>query len=246
LTIYLPPSGQGNGMGVVVCPGGGYGTVAMGHEGHAIGAWLTSFGVAAFIVDYRHRGKGYGFPAPLQDAQRAIRTVRTRASGWHVDPHRIGIMGFSAGGHLASTAGTHFDDGDRQAADTVERASSRPDFMILCYPVIALGEPFTHRGSQINLLGKNADPALIRSLSNEKQVTSKTPPTFLWHTSEDQTVPPENSLQFYRSLQRAHVPAELHIYAHGRHGLGLAKDVPGTSAWPEACKVWMAGLFKRP
>ncbi|MFV2067965.1 MAG: alpha/beta hydrolase [Pirellulales bacterium] len=241
LTIYLPPSEQANGAAVVVCPGGGYGGVAMDHEGHAIGKWFTSFGVAALIVDYRHRGKGYGHPAPLQDAQRAIRTVRARASEWHIDPHRIGIMGFSAGGHLASTAGTHFDGGNPQATDLVERASSRPDFMILCYAVIALDEPFTHRGSQINLVGKDADPALVKSLSNEKQVTAETPPTFLWHTSEDQSVPAENSLQFYRALQRAHVPAELHIYAHGRHGVGLAASVPGTSAWPEACRAWMAG-----
>ena len=248
LTVYLPSGEQANGAAVVVCPGGGYGAVAMDHEGHAIGKWFTSFGVAAFIVDYRHRGKGYGHPAPLQDAQRAIRTVRAGASRWRIDPQRIGIMGFSAGGHLASTAGTHFDSGDPQAADPVERASSRPDFMILCYAVIALGEPFTHRGSQENLIGKNADPALVRSLSNEKQVTADTPPTFLWHTSEDHAVPAENSVQFYRALQRARVPAELHIYAHGRHGLGLARGVPGTSAWPEACKAWLAGqgLLKRP
>lgn len=241
LIVYLPTPEQANGAAVVVCPGGGYGGLAIDHEGLAIARWFNRFGVAAAIVDYRHRGKGYGHPAPLQDAQRAMRTVRAQAARWHVDPRRIGIMGFSAGGHLASTAGTHYDKGDSDADDPVERVSSRPDFMILCYPVIALGQPYTHRGSQKNLLGDHPDPALVQSLSNERQVTADTPPTFLMHTSEDRTVPPENSVQFYRALQHAGVPAELHIYAHGRHGVGLAKDVPGTSAWPDACRAWMAG-----
>jgi acetyl esterase/lipase len=239
LTIYLADPDKATGAAVVICPGGGYGGLAMNHEGHQIAQWFNSFGVAGIIVEYRHRGKGYGHPAPLEDAQRAIRTVRSRAAEWKIDPAKIGIMGFSAGGHLASTAGTHFDKGNSQAADPVERVSSRPDFMILCYPVIAFNEPFTHRGSQNNLLGKNADPKLVESLSNEKQVTSETPPTFLFHTDADTGVPAENSLSFYMALRRAKVPAELHVFQVGPHGLGLAASVPGTSAWPKCCEEWM-------
>lgn len=239
LTIYLPEAAQANGAAVVICPGGGYGGVAMSHEGHAIGQWLNSFGVAGFIVDYRHRKKGYGHPAPLQDAQRAVRTVRARAAEWKVDPGRIGILGFSAGGHLASTAGTHFDAGRGDDPDPVQRVSSRPDFMVLCYAVLAFDEPYTHRGSQTNLLGKEADAELVRSLSNEKQVTAQTPPTFLWHTNEDKGVPPENSVAFYQALRKAGVPAELHIFEKGRHGVGLGADIPGTSLWPKCCQEWM-------
>jgi len=246
LTIYLPQTATAAGSAVVICPGGGYGHVAIDHEGHAIAKWLNSIGVAGFILDYRHRQRGYGHPAPLNDVQRAIRTVRARSSEWKIDPGRIGVMGFSAGGHLASTAGTHFDKGAADAKDPIQRAGCRPDFMILCYPVIALDEPYSHRGSQINLLGKDADPGLIRSLSNEKQVTSETPPTFLFHTDEDKGVPAENSVFFYLALRRAGVPAELHIYQHGRHGVGLAcqppRMVPGTSSWPGRCEDWMRGL----
>lgn len=226
---------------VVICPGGGYGHLAMDHEGHQIAAWMNSLGIAAFICDYRHRGKGYGHPAPLQDAQRAIRTVRGRAAEWHVDPQKVGILGFSAGGHLASTAATHFDAGESSADDPIERFSSRPDFAILCYPVIALGEPYTHRGSQRNLLGEEATPALVRSLSNEKQVTPETPPTFLWHTHGDRGVPAENSVQFYLACRRHNVPAELHIYEQGGHGVGLAKQIPGTADWPQRCAEWLRG-----
>jgi acetyl esterase/lipase len=242
LTALLPDESKAVGTAVVICPGGGYGGLATDHEGKQIGEWLNSFGVAGFMLEYRHRGRGYGHPAPLQDAQRAIRTVRANAEKWKIDPHKIGIMGFSAGGHLASTAGTHFDAGDPNAADAIERVSCRPDFMILCYAVIALGEPYTHRGSQENLLGKDAAPELIESLSNEKQVTAETPPTFLFHTDEDTAVPAENSVQFYLALRRAKVPAELHIYRAGRHGVGLAKNLPGASDWPKECEAWMHGL----
>jgi acetyl esterase/lipase len=213
----------------------------MGHEGHEIGQWLNSIGVAGFICDYRHRGKGYGHPAPLLDAQRAIRTVRARAEEFGVAPDRVGILGFSAGGHLASTVATHFDAGSPDADDAIDLASCRPDFAILCYPVIAFGEGYTHAGSQRNLLGEDADPKLIEKFSNEKQVTGETPPTFLWHTSEDRGVPPENSVQFYLALVREQVPAELHIFEQGRHGLGLARDVPGASSWPGLCETWMRG-----
>lgn len=240
LTIY-PAAAKRAGAGIVICPGGGYGFTAMDHEGHQIAAWLNSFGVTGLILDYRHRKRGYGHPAPLQDAQRAIRYARYHASDYHIDPKRIGILGFSAGGHLASTAATHFDPGDPQATDPVERVSCRPDFAILCYAVIALGEPITHRGSQENLLGKDASEELVRSLSNEKQVTSQTPPTFLWHTDEDKAVPSENSVLFYLACRRAGVPAELHIFRTGRHGLGLAKDTPGTNQWPVLCEAWLRG-----
>jgi acetyl esterase/lipase len=239
LIVYPAPSDSNTGAAVVICPGGGYGHLAMGHEGHDIAKWLNSFGVTGAICDYRHRGKGYGHPAPLQDAQRAIRTVRTRAAEWGVNPQRIGILGFSAGGHLASTAATHFDAGDDKAVDPIQRVSCRPDFAILCYAVIAFDEPFTHRGSQNNLLGKEPPAELVRSLSNEKQVTPQTPPTFLWHTDEDTGVPPENSNVFYAALKKAKVPAELHVFARGRHGLGLALDVPGTNQWSKLCEAWL-------
>lgn len=239
LTIFLPDKSKANGAAVVICPGGGYGHLAVDHEGKQIAEWLNSLGMAGFVLEYRHRGHGYGHPAPLQDAQRAIRTVRARAAEWNVNPEKIGIMGFSAGGHLASTAGTHFDKGDPQAADTIDRASCRPDFMILCYPVIAFGEPYTHRGSQNNLIGADAPAEMVKSLSNEKQVTPDTPPTFLFHTDEDKTVSPENSIQFYLALRRAKVPAELHIYQKGGHGTGLARQVPGTCNWPKACEEWL-------
>jgi acetyl esterase/lipase len=242
LIVSLPEAEKANGTAVVICPGGGYGGLAMDHEGKQFAEWFNSLGIAAFICDYRHRGKGYGHPAPLQDAQRAIRTVRARAAEWKVDPQKIGIIGFSAGGHLVSTVGTHFDAGDPKAEDPIQRASCRPDFMILCYPVIAFDEPYTHRGSQKNLLGDNADPELVRSLSNEKQVKSDTPPTFLFHTDGDEGVPAENSVMFYLALRRAGVPAEMHIYRVGRHGLGLAKNQPGAENWPKQCEDWMRGL----
>ena len=244
LIIHLPPADKANGVAVVVCPGGGYGHLAMDHEGQQIADWFNSFGVAAFICDYRHRGKGYGHPAPLMDAQQAIRTARARAKEFRLDPKHIGIMGFSAGGHLASTAGTHFDAGDAESADPIARVSSRPDFMILCYPVIAFDEPFSHRGSQRNLLGENPEAALVRSLSNEKQITPETPPTFLFHTDEDKGVPAENSVMFYLALRRAGVPAEMHIYRVGRHGLGLAGETPGARHWPKQCEDWMRSLLK--
>lgn len=241
LIAYLPNQRTATGTAVVICPGGGYGTLAMDHEGHEIARWLNSLGVAAFICDYRHRGKGYGHPAPLLDAQRAIRTVRARAEELGIDAERVGILGFSAGGHLASSAATHFDGGDPDADDPVDRVRCRPDFAILCYPVIAFGEPYTHRGSQRNLLGEDPRPELVETLSSEKQVTPETPPTFLWHTSEDRGVPPENSVQFYLALRRANVPAELHIYERGRHGLGLARDIPSVASWPRRCEDWMRG-----
>jgi acetyl esterase/lipase len=237
LIIYLPDKPMG--VGIVICPGGGYGGLAIDHEGHQIGRWLNEHGIAGFICDYRHRGKGYGHPAPLADAQRAIRTVRSRANEFAVDPSKVGILGFSAGGHLTSTAVTHFDAGEAKSDDPIQRTSCRPNFGILCYPVIAFDQPYTHRGSQRNLLGEGAAPELIVSLSNDKQVTDQTPPCFLWHTWEDKGVPPENSVVFYQALLAQKIPAEMHIYEKGPHGLGLAKDTPGTSTWPASCLAWL-------
>lgn len=248
LIIYLPEKDKAVGAAVVICPGGGYGFLAMDHEGHQIAQWLNSHGVAGLILDYRHRNKGYMHPAPMLDVQRAIRWVRAHADRLGVQPDRIGVLGFSAGGHLASTAATHFDTGDPHAADPVDRVSCRPDFAVLCYPVIMFDEKETHRGSQRNLLGDDPDPALVRSMSSEKQVTPETPPTFLWTTHEDSGVPPENSVQFYLALRRAGVPGELHVFEKGKHGLGLAQGVPGTELWPTACIEWMKnrGLLEPP
>lgn len=238
LTIYAPDDNQANGTAVIVCPGGGYGHLATGHEGHDIGEWFKSRGITAFVLRYRIAPR-YHHPAPISDAQRAIRLVRARAAEWHVKPDQIGIMGFSAGGHLASTAGTHFDDGQPDAPDAIDRVSCRPDFLILCYPVISLNSEYTHGGSRQNLLGKEADPKLVASLSNETQVGSRTPPTFMFHTNEDTPVPPENSVLFYLALRKAKVPAELHIYERGPHGVGLAKSDPVLSTWTDRLSDWL-------
>jgi acetyl esterase/lipase len=242
LTVWLPEKEKRVPTAVIICPGGGYDHLATDHEGKQVARWLNSLGVTAFVLEYRHQGRGYRHPAPLQDAQRAIRTVRARAEEFGVRPDAIGILGFSAGGHLASTAGTHFDAGDPKATDPIERVGCRPDFMVLCYPVIAMGEPYTHRGSQKKLLGKNPDPKLVRLLSNEKQVTKDTPPTFLFTTTEDKSVPPENSVRFYLALRKAGVPAELHVYEKGRHGQGLfrgKRHLPATDTWPTMCENWL-------
>jgi len=223
LTTYLPATPAGT--AVVVCPGGGYRHLAMDHEGKQIAEWLNSLGIAAFVLKYR-LGDRYRHPAPLQDAQRAIRMVRERAAGLGVKPDRIGIWGFSAGGHLASTAATHFD------------AASRPDFLILGYPVVSFTTPYTHKGSRAALLGENPDPKLVESLSNENQVTPQTPPTFLFHTNEDKGVPAENSVMFYLALRKAGVPAEMHIYERGNPGVGLAQKDPILSTWPPRLADW--------
>ncbi|HYE97474.1 MAG TPA: alpha/beta hydrolase [Planctomycetota bacterium] len=247
-TIHVyAAKGEGARPAVVVCPGGGYGMLAKGHEGHDIAVWLNARGASAFVLTYRHAPR-YRHPVPMLDVQRAIRTVRARAAEWRVDPARIGVWGFSAGGHLASTAATKFDDGRPDAEDPVERASCRPDFAILSYPVIAFGEPYTHRGSQKNLLGdKWEDPELVRLLSSEKQVTERTPPCFLFHTTTDAPVPPENSLVFYQALRKAKVPAELHVYEQGPHGVGLGNDRhPELKSWPDRLAGWLRvrGIFR--
>jgi acetyl esterase/lipase len=246
LTVFQPPADKANGTAVVICPGGGYGFLAKDHEGKQVAEWFNQRGVTAFMLLYRIAPR-YRHPAPLQDAQRAIRTVRARAKEWNIDPKRIGIMGFSAGGHLASTAGTHFDDGKADADDPIDKVSCRPDFLILCYPVITFDPPFAHMGSRNNLLGKDQDAKLVESLCNEKQVTDKTPPTFLFHTDADKGVVPENSVLFYLALKKAKVPAELHIYEKGNHGVGLAKGDPILSTWSDRLNGWLEtrGLLKK-
>jgi acetyl esterase/lipase len=240
LTAYLPPADRATGTAIVVCPGGGYGALALGHEGKDIAAWLTQRGVAAFVLKYR-LGPRYRHPAPLQDAQRALRTVRARAKEWGVEPTRVGIWGFSAGGHLASTAATQFDAGKPEDPDPIERQGCRPDFAILSYPVITLVPPYAHMGSRRNLLGDRPDEKLVASLCNERRVTARTPPTFLFHTSADTAVPPENSVLFYLALRKFKVPAELHVFEKGRHGVGLAPRDPILSAWPGLLEHWLKG-----
>jgi acetyl esterase/lipase len=246
LSIYLPPAERTTGTAVVVCPGGAYRALAMDHEGRQVAEWLNSFGVAAFVLKYRIAPR-YHHPAPMMDAQRGVRTVRARAREWGIDPARIGILGFSAGGHLASTAGTYFDAGQPEADDPIDRAGSRPDFMVLVYPVISFTTEYTHQGSRNNLLGPSPSAELLHQFSNETQVTPQTPPTFLIHTSGDKGVPAENSVLFYLALRRANVPAEMHIFEEGEHGFGLAPQDPVLSAWPNLCKAWMErrGLLKK-
>jgi acetyl esterase/lipase len=237
--VYLPPADKANGTAVVICPGGGYVNVAMDHEGHQVAQWLNKHGVAAAVLKYR-LGPRYNHPVELGDAQRAIRYVRAHAKEWNIDPQRVGILGFSAGGHLASTAGTHFDPVWNDPNDAVDKQPARPDFMVLLYPVIRLDGPYAHVGSRINLLGKTPPPELVESLNNDKQVTAKTPPTFLAHTSADTGVPPQNSVEFYLALMKNKVPAELHIYEKGKHGLGLGGETAFAS-WTERCLAWMKG-----
>lgn len=237
LTLYIASQNKVP-TGVIVCPGGGYAHLAMSYEGTDIAKWLNTMGISGFVLKYR-LGPKYHHPVELEDAQRAIRYVRAHAAEFGIDPHRIGIWGFSAGGHLASSAGTHFDSGTPNSLDPIDRESSRPDFMILSYPVITFEEPYAHRGSRDALLGPNPDPALIELLSNEEHVTKDTPPTFLFHTSDDPVVPVQNSINFYLALRRAGVPAEIHIYEHGRHGVGLAQDMPELSTWPTLLANWL-------
>lgn len=236
LTPYLPPKDKMTGAAIIVCPGGGYAHLA-DHEGQPVAEWLNTLGVTAFVLKYR-LGPRYHHPAPMQDAARAIRIVRARASEWGLDPQRIGILGFSAGGHLASTAGTHFDSGKPDAPDVIERVSSKPNLMILIYPVITMRDQ-THAGSKKNLLGDQPSPELVALLSNEEQVTKETPPTFLVHTMNDSAVPVENSLLFVSALRKAGVPFEFHLYERGPHGFGLGGKDPILTTWPDRCADWL-------
>jgi acetyl esterase/lipase len=243
LTVYLPAKDVANGTAVVVCPGGGYSGRATGHEGTQIADWLTKRGVAAFVLKYRTASeskiKPPLEPGPMLDVQRAIRTVRANAEKYGIDPKRVGVWGFSAGGHLASTAATHFDDGDKDAADPIAKQSCRPDFAILSYPVITMTEK-THGGSKNNLLGPNPDPKKVDFYSNEKQVTDKTPPTFLFHTVEDKAVPIENSRMFKAACEKAGVPVELVEYEKGQHGVGLGLGAKFPYAeWSVKLEEWL-------
>jgi acetyl esterase/lipase len=238
IRIYPAEAGKATGACVVVLPGGGYTHLATDHEGQQVARWLNSIGVTAAVVTYR-LGPKYHYPAQLQDAQRGIRYVREHATELKIDPQRVGIMGFSAGGHLASTVATHFDPGESASQDPVARQSSRPDFCILGYPVISLKSSFTHSGSKKNLLGENPDPALVEKLSNETQVTKETPPTFIFHTYEDKGVPVENALVYFAALRQHQVPAEMHIYQMGPHGVGLAPKNPVLSTWKERLADWL-------
>lgn len=239
--LPFPASPDNNtGCAVVVCPGGGYGGLAMDHEGHQIVSWLNNRGINAWILRYRLGSKGYHHPIQQGDVLRAIRIVRSVAVAHGVDTDRIGVWGFSAGGHLASTAATHFDQGNSDANDPIDRLSSRPDFAVLCYPVITMDMTFTHQGSRRNLLGPNQnDTELVELMSNEKQVTEDTPPTFIFHTTEDQAVPVRNAIEFYLALQQHRIASELHVYQKGRHGVGLAADDPILSTWPGRLEDWL-------
>lgn len=238
LTVFLPSGVNATKTGVVVAPGGGYTHLAMAKEGTDIAHWLNERGVAAFVLKYR-LGPTYHNPVELEDAQRAIRMVRANAAEYGIAPDHLGMWGFSAGGHLTATAGTHFDAGNPSATDVIDRQSSRPDFLILAYPVITMMDPYVHKGSRQYLLGDNPDTALEQSMSAELQVTKDTPPTFLFATTDDGTVPVMNSVMFYSALVKAGVPAEMHLFQHGGHGAGLAAANPQLNVWPDLLIKWM-------
>ncbi len=240
ITVHRPA--KANGTAVVICPGGGYGGLVTGAEGHGIAKWLNGHGITGVVLEYRLPAGRH--QVPLLDAQRAIRTVRANAKDWEIDPARIGIIGFSAGGHLASTAATHFDDGDSKGTDPVDRVSCRPDFAILVYPVITM-DATTHQGSRNNLLGKDPSPKLIELYSNEKQVTAKTPPTFLAHAKDDKAVVSANSQMFYDALQRHKVPSKYLELPSGGHGLNGYQG-PMWDAWQEQSLAWLIELKRLP
>jgi acetyl esterase/lipase len=236
IAVYKAP--RPNGTAILVFPGGAYGALASVHEGRQWAYWYNAMGITAFVVKYR-LGPRYHHPIEIGDAQRAIRTVRARAAEFGVSADRIGIMGFSAGGHLVSTAATHFDAGLADAKDPIDRASSRPDFLILGYPVISFDPAITHAGSVRNLLGDRPDATLVENLSNDLQVTARTPPTFLFHTANDAAVPVENSIRFFQALRKAGVPAELHVFENGPHGVGMALSDPALAKWTELLAGWL-------
>lgn len=239
LTVFLPAKTSGRVPAIVIFPGGGYGMLAFEHEGINLARWFAERGVAAFVLRYRLPVNGYRHPVPLHDAQRSLRLVRARAAEWNIDPAKVGIIGFSAGGHLASTVVTHFDAGSDTAKDPVDRQSCRPDFGVLVYPVISLQEGITHSGSKLNLLGPDPDPTTVRSLSNETQVTPQTPPTLLVHSVDDGAVLIEHSLLMLAALQKAGIPSELHEYPTGGHGFGFgAKDDHSPAGWLDRVYDW--------
>ena len=238
IRLYRPVAGTATGSAIVICPGGSYRMLA-DHEGHAIAVWLNTLGVTAIVLRYR-LAPAYHYPAQFQDVARAMRTVRARAVEWGIDPRRIGVMGFSAGGHLASTIATHFDAGDPAATDPIDRVSSRPDIAVLAYPVISMREGITHAGSRRNLIGDTPAPELVALLSNETRVTPDTPATFLFHTVDDPVVPVENAQLFAAALRSMKVPYELHLFEHGPHGVGLAPGDPVLGTWPVLLRNWLS------
>jgi acetyl esterase/lipase len=247
ITVYLPTRQSATGQAVIICPGGGYGMLAYNWEGSDPARLLCARGIAAIILKYRlPNAKSNIVPhlSPLMDAKRAIRMVRANAAKWGIKKEAVGIMGFSAGGHLASTLATHFDGGDKAATDTIERESSRPDFAVLVYPVISMSKPIMHTGSRNNLIGRNADSSLAKLYSNELQVTRETPPTFLVHATDDKGVVVENSLLFYQALKDNNVPVEMHIYPTGGHGFGLAVGRGYLETWTDRLVEWMRSLKK--
>jgi acetyl esterase/lipase len=239
LTPFFPADGTANGAAMVICPGGGYGFLSP-HEGEGYAHWLTGKGITCFVLKYRLGSHGYRYPVEFEDGERAIRLVRSRAAEWKIDPKRIGIIGSSAGGHLASMVMTRFDAGNSNATDVIERESSRPDVAVLCYPVITM-DKFAHQGSKKNLLGTNPPPALVEETSSELQVKKNSPPCFIWSTDEDKTVPVENTLEFAGALRKAGVPFELHVYQRGGHGQGLGKglDPQKWLPWVGECSRWL-------
>lgn len=238
LTVYAPAPGHANGTAVIIAPGGSYVRLAIGHEGGDIARWLRGLGITTFVLKYRLAE--YGQPAPLQDVLRAVRLVRSRAAEFGVDPARLGVFGGSAGGHLAACAGTLYDRPEGRTGAPLDTVSGRPDFLLLVYPVITMDPAFAHAGSRRALLGETPSAALVSLYSLEKQVTAATPPTWIMHTQEDQAVPVENSLLFYAALRRAGVPAELHLYERGLHGVGLTPGHGTTSDWPRQAEAWLA------
>jgi len=238
LWVYPAAKESANGTGVIICPGGGYQILAVDHEGTQVAKWFNSIGVTAFVLKYRLAPR-YKHPAPMQDVQRAIQYVRAHAQDYHLSPTRIGVAGFSAGGHLASTAATHFVEALSGVNDPISHVSSRPDFAVLAYPVITMTESFGHAGSKKNLLGDEPKAELVKLMSNELQVTPRTPPTFIFHTGDDTGVPAENAIAFYSACRRHKVPAELHIYQFGPHGVGLAPGDPALNTWKNHVHDWL-------
>jgi acetyl esterase/lipase len=237
LQFFPPAIDRPNGTAVIICPGGGYVGLSRQREGVQYANWLSTLGVSSFVLTSRL--VEYGHPAPLQDVLRAVRIVRSRAAEFHVDPARIGVMGSSAGGHLAACAGTLFDHPAGKTGAPLDAVAARPDFLILMYPVITLDDPYAHAGSRRALLGEHPTADLLRLLSLEKQVTERTPPTLLIHTQEDRTVPVENSILFFQALTRAHVPAEMYLFEHGSHGMGMRDGLGTASEWPKRAEEWL-------
>ena len=237
MVIYAPPAEKAVGTAVIYAPGGGYVRVAAGKDGGEVVKWLNAVGITVFLLKYRHAD--YGHPAPLRDALRAVRLVRSRAAEWGIRPDRIGMLGGSAGGHLTASAGTLFGAPEGRTGAALDQVSGRPDFLVLVFPVITMQEPSAHATSRRALLGDAPTEEAKHHLSVDEQVTAQTPPTFLVHSSEDTTVPVENSLLFYQAMRRAKAPIEMHLYPKGPHGSGMSPALGPTAEWPRHCESWM-------